>query len=482
VVIWTIRSKTDEFAIKGKIIGWLSIVFALLGIMFAVTDSYLAQYDYKPRTIYKYESYKEKGVKFDALVKEKTNFAPEYIFAFDVSKSTKKTVYLSQNEADSIDFQIKALNETGLLDIKTRNFGFDKKNKTISYFGLLKVRLLCSLAQLDSLNYNDLNYSIIYFADQIYSPPFPSERSLKLRLSDSFKTIDTIQTRGDNSNFNCLLNHINKHFLYDNMHHVQNDPYRSNFERKNFIIVFLTDFLHDVKDEKPSEATEELENKIREMGNADANLTLFMLANNGIKPKENLIKVDDLLQRLLTEDMYQNIDIMKFQNSIDYSILLTEPFPFYYTNSLYATSMRTCMVFDRTNGFSFGVQNIPDINRQEVRLHQGENHSRISQYTPMVNVKEKKIELEYFGFIPATFMFPDIIIEDASKRVRYVLPVVFFKNFPRTGHCLLVLMSLILGYLFVLIIGTKKNNSKKTSIEKKEDNASADKDTIAYFK
>lgn len=481
MVIWAIRPKTDGFAIKGKIIGWLSIVFALLGIMFAIADSYLAQYDYKPRTIYKYESYKEKGVKFDVLVKEKTKFAPEYIFAFDVSKSTKKTVYLSQDEADSIDFQIKALNETGLLDIKPRDFGFDKKNKIISYFGLLKVRLLCSLAQLDSLNYNDLNYSIIYFADQIYSPPIPSEQSLKLRLSDSFKTIDTIQTRGDNSNFNYLLNHINKHFLYENKNHVQKDPYRNTFERKNFIIVFLTDFLHDVKDENPSKATEDLENRIREMGDADANLTLFMLDIHGGKPNENLIKVDDLMQRLLSKDMYQNIDIMKFKKSIDYSLLLTEPFPFYYTNSLYATSMKTCMVFSKTNGFSFGVQNIPDINRQEVRLHQEEKQFRISQYTPMVNVEEKKIELEYFGFIPATFTFPDIIIEDASKRVRYVLPVVFFKNFPKTGLYLLVLMSLILGYLFVLIIRTGKNNSKKTSIEKKENNASADKDTIAYF-
>ena len=57
------------------------------------------------------------------------------------------------------------------------------------------------------------------------------------------------------------------------------------------------------------------------------------------------------------------------------------------------------------------------------------------------------------------------MVDDYNTGVQYIIPVVFFKRFPKVGWLLLIaIIAFILELLLLLKIGGGKNNKNKQSI------------------
>lgn len=460
----------------GLFISILSVVITLYGIVLAIADNYLSQFDYNLCTIRKYENLSETGISYDSCLDVKTRISPKYIFVLDVSKSTQK---ISVEMTSTIQEQIDTINQSGRLGTNKETFGIDYKKNTIPFSNLLKVRLLYSLIQLDSKNYDTIDYTIIYFADHCEKENHRSGKTMSDCIDISFKNILEREIDGQNSNFVNLFKFINNH--------IQSYPLRNPLEIKDVNIVFLTDYLHDVPSEKPYDTKVSLEKNIRQIENANTFLTLFMVEDDPIFIKNDdyikdlkLIRIFNLLQNNLSESVFQNIDLRNYDFTFDCPMTLSTPLPFFYSNSIFEESLKTTMTFCHEKDLAFRVGNFSNSDRREYRLHQSsrEKPRRLSNNKTYITVgKNERIDFEIFGYIPAPYTSPDIIIEDRSKGAQYVLPIVFFKECPKSVVLLswVIIIVLIVGIIQIALCCICEKKRKKNRIDevKNEDKENA---------
>lgn len=451
----------------------VSLVITLYGIIFAIADNYFSQFDYQPRSILEYEELNEKGISYDSCLDNKTQTSPKYIFVLDVSKSTKK---ISVEMTSTIQEQIDAINQSGRLGTNKETFGVDYNRNTIPFSDLLKVRLLYSLIQLNNKNYDTIDYTIIYFAEVCEKENHSLGKTLSDCIDISFKNIKYKEIDGQNSDFVSLFGFINKQ--------IQSYPLRTPLEKKDVNIVFLTDYLHDVPNANRYETKINLEESIKQLENPNTFLTLFMVEddpifiNNGDNNKDiKLTRIYNLLQKNLQESTFQNIDLRNYDFTFDCPLIQSKPLPFFYSKSIFAESLKTTMVFSHEHDLGIRVGNYSNSDRREYRLYQSsrEKPCRLSNNkTPITVGKNEKVVFEIFGYIPAPYTAPDIIIEDRSKGVQYVLPIVFFKKCPESVVILswVIIIVLIVGLINIAIcvVRCRKNkiNNLDNNIEKKE--------------
>ena len=144
-IVWIFISKhKDGRDVK---LAWLSIAITLFGIMMAIADTYLSQYDYDKDRIREHEFYMKKGVDYNSLVGGRSNTPPLYIFLMDVSKSTLTPKI---GKTISIERQIDAINRSGRLTTTRECFNEDSYGR-LTLSETLRIRLLYLLLQLEEI-------------------------------------------------------------------------------------------------------------------------------------------------------------------------------------------------------------------------------------------------------------------------------------------------------------------------------------------
>lgn len=458
VLFWL--KKESRHRIKNTWILIITIVLSLCGFALAIAEEYLSQYDYDPSTIIKYEGYRKHGVSFDTLRKGDATTSPEFIFVLDVSGSTKKMP--SVELTSSVNDQIAAIKKSGLLDA-TLNFdnllGIDNKKNTIPFCNLLKVRLLYSLSVLRAMNYDTINYRIIYFGENCEEPPIPYNKGLVERIKESYNDIIKKKLDSKNTNFVALLDYINELIRkFDN-------------PQKDIVVVFLTDYIHDVKNDTPFDTQKALEQSIKGIEDTGANLKLCMITDED----SSIIsdgRIDKLLQDNLSPHIFNKLDLRGAENVFNYPMMMPAPFPFFYSNSKFENSLRTSMAFSfnqkKTIGFRLG--NYINNKRLECKMYVGDDEYLLSRNIHKVEIKKgERVYFEIKGYISAPYTFPDIIFEDESVGAQYFFPVVFIRESPRSVY---LLLSLVFGLVLSSTIISIRLRAKHKNIEKRkvEDN------------
>ena len=476
IVLFGRDNKNEKNGCKNTIIAVTSISLTLFGIELTLIDDYLAQFNYNLGTICKYEWQSRNGVDVNDLIWDKTKTPPEYIFALDVSKSTKNSKQ-NVNVNENIDDIIKYVNASGLVGTKYNDFKVS--HNKIPYNELLRVRLLYLLLQMKNMEYNndDIKYSIVYFADQCEMVPF-SSNNLDRRISESFDSVLLRKFDGGKTDFVCLLKFINEKCLKKN-----NDTCSSSFGKKDYIVVFLSDNIHDdgngKKDGYMLEKT--IKDQLNQMNNTESEVKFFLISDNEDVCISNNIKIDKIVNKIIEEDnninknnnhsIFKTVDLREVGNSLDYNMVSDFVLPFFYSNKYFEDSLKATLNFKESLNLSFRLDNYSHRNRQVYRLcPQGNSKKyRLSNNSINYPVREKeKINIEIVGYIPSPDNSPDIIIADTSKGVQYSIPVVFYKKCPKSVSWLSVII------IVVLIIGSisdlkcfkcNKNNNKTTNEE-----------------
>lgn len=439
------NSKTNVFVFI------LTTIMTLFGLLLSISNDYLSQFDYSLKRIYHSYQIRQKGLSYDKIIKNHEESSPKFIFLLDVSGSTGvKVKAKTQKDKDRISRQIDKVNRSRHnKEQQKKTFGWDKKNGTILLNELLRIRMLSMLEGLKELDYKYLDYSIVSFSEKAvwYEPD--STKILNSRLDDTYKEFLKKEFDGKITDFYELFNYINDVVFKENEFGI-----RSMFKSDECIFVFLSDYLHDNKEIAYDKIEDEVSKLCRKMVDANVNLKLYILDYSSISSKgKDLINVVDLLKKNLSPAAFQNFDIIKDTISTWYPLVIKQPIPFFYDNSVFEESLETALIFDgidNSKTLSIHLANGSDSNKIEYLLIDGEsNNYRLSNRNSEITVKKgAKVSMMIKGYIPAPYTSPDVIIEDYDKGARYIIPIAFYKSFPRSGWPLL---SCIAGLIIVLV-------------------------------
>ena len=478
LIVFLISKKTENRKrCKGVVISVVSMTITIFGIVLAIADDYFSQYDYSKNTIRKYEQDKKRGIPFDSL-KVDISMPLEIFFVLDVSKSTNN---ISVKMNSEIEKKIEAINHFGRLHDIPTTFSVNEEN-TIPLSNLLKVRLLYSLVQLGEMNSDKIDYTIISYGSQCSKENHMSGLTLSDKIKLSFNNVMDTECDEEYTDFVKLINYTKDIVLQDF------SP-RNRFVRKNVCIVFLTDYLYDVSNEQMHKVQKTLEKNILELETANVGLTLFVidddlvLGNNASNTSNTkLIRVNSLLQNL-SENTIRRIDLRSFDYNYYPSTTIPTPFPFFYSNSVYEYSIKTAITFREEQALAICLKHFTDYDKRAYRLLPScsDKCRLLSNNETHIKVRRnERVSIEFMGYIPPPFTAPDIIIRDKETGTRYVIPIVFFKECPKSVLWLLwiIIVLLIIGMVEVAICvyspKKTKNIVKETTEVKKEESRTLD--------
>jgi hypothetical protein len=472
IILISRRFEKGKTGFIGVFISIISTVLTLFGIVIAIADNYLSQYDYDVDRIKTYEKQKKEGIVFNDLVGEKTKNPPEYIFVLDVSGSTtdmNKRVKVNKTIEDIIENINSFSGRMG-----TEPNTFKVVNNEIPYCELLRVRLLYLLMQMEKMKYDKtkLKYSIVYFAGQCKQHMPSLNDSLSERISNSFRDVLSQKFDGMNTDFVKLFEFINEKYLINCQ-----DSNSRHFDKKDYIVVFLSDYMHDVKKDDLFDAKKNIKNQLKKMENANANFKYYLIMDDEELSMSKTVRIDKIINSIYEKENHTEkhihhpsfniIDLREMENTLDYPMILSAVFPFFYSNSVFEDSLKTKMVFRESQELSFRLENYAVDNRHEISLWpKGESKKyHLSNNNTIIPVRRNDtIEIRIVGYIPSPYKSPDIVIEDSSKGVRYILPVVFYKNFPTSGKWLLNVISVVclvgIIVLFLLVFVSRTRRKK----------------------
>ncbi len=455
--IMTFFIRQDKF--KNRWIACISIVLTLFGLAMAIADEYLSQYDYNCKTIRKYEKYRKKGVSFEELLKNKFTAPPEYVFVVDVSASmpSKKKDKVSMTE--SLSNQLSFINK-GRLGTKEPNFGI--KDGKIPFDNAMRIKLLYSLAQLEKMDYPDscINYSIVYFSERCERHSPLTSLPLENRIDDSYIDVMKKDFDGEQTDFLELFKYLYEWYFSQHRTQPSTSLHRDLFGKKDYIALFYTDYLNDIKQKDWYKTKKELDSIVTKIEDSNVNLTLFVVKDE--KDNFDSTLIIKLLQERLSKSSFQILDLRDSGNAFDYPIMSRTPIPFYYSNRIFEDSLRTTLLFELDNSKKLGFRLVKnsESDKQEFRLYRrGEKKPiRLSKNNKRINIRQNDlIELEIFGYIPAPYESPDIVIEDPLTGIHYVFPIVFYKKIPSTVIVLMFVITLVCIYMLVSFVKDNRN-------------------------
>lgn len=463
---------------KDEILAINSCILALLGIGIAIADDYFSQYDYCPGKERKYIGYKKSGLQLDALLSDTSNEIPYYIFVQDISKSMKgKKNKNEETEAAPIKRMID--NVSQYFDSNNlQNVGGDflneikeKLNGGTTYIAIrndsvFRLKLMNSIVQLGRIGNKNIGFSIIYFGDTSKIRDYCTDS-----ISQALHDINGIKNDNDNTDFINLFER-----LCGKIDAIGTKP-RTQYDKKDVIVYFFTDYINDVGVKRGVFETKRLlRESMKKIESKNINLTLYVMDdvedNDNKKSAKTLIDIRDCLKKYLDTTIYQELDIQEFSNEIDYSITIKEPIPFFYKNSLFENSLRTELLFSHNEDpvfYGFRLKNYCNSNKQDYGLihRNGKSDSshidtiRLSIYDTILHISRKDtVTMEISGYIPSPYQCPDIVVRDLSKRVNYIIPVLFFKECPIGVVLILLFVSGLVLLFFITIVKRKSIDNK----------------------
>lgn len=452
----------------------VSLNLTFLGFVIAVADEYYSQYDYKLETIRKYERIKKSGVELQDLIGTESKTSPEYVFILDVSGSTKNS---KVNSSESIDSQIQYINKQ-VPFYNLQQLEFKKVGDNWDFNKLLQIRLINSLMKIDVLDRDSvLKLSLIRFHGHSRCQTLELKDKYSENMKNMIISVNNENFNGSNTDFVKLLEVIRDYIKGRIEQSVS-----SNYVPKDFVFVFLTDYLHD-PDEKINkyDTQKQLASLIREIDGFNVQINLFVVENNDgevfVQEPQHLVSVYKLFKNSLSFSTHQTLDLRSRENEICYQMILPNPIPFFYTNSLFEKDLKTVLFFNDKSikkadtKLLFGLNSYFDSSRQEYLIKFKKNKvKRLSKnlIEEIINANES-VELSFTGYIPPSYTSPDIVIEDSKKGVRYIIPAVFYKNFPQSGKWLLLfILGMDIAIFSALAFFKNKQGSNRNDEKKRK--------------
>lgn len=419
----------------------LTLVFTLLGFLLTIGNDFFSQYYYNDTKLFP-----RIPVAFDDIKAVSDTVKPKYYFILDASGSIRNMKDEDMN--NDIQRKIDAIYDTQYLP--HTGCDFDIKNGKISYRRLLQVHLLYTLYKL--FESEKRNLSVIYFSDRP-EMKYPQIVSFDERKK-VFKEIYEEEFKGKNSNFIRLFRNLQGTIL-------NSSTPADNFKRRECHLIFFSDYKHEVN--KENNDYKELQKAIRDflgaLENKNVDVKLHYL--EGINGSKN----NPLIDLLISESSSSKVEKLDVDKGMISPMISKKPIPFYYTNSLFEDSLISQIVFKDKKTLSFGLEFLPDNMKQEYYLTIGKDdkiHLSSNLQEKYVTPNEN-VSLVIKGYIPAPYKSPDIVIEDRDEGVKYIVPIVFYKNFPLTGWGILLFIAVLIAFMAFNYLITRKmrNMSKK---------------------
>jgi hypothetical protein len=441
----------------------VALIATFFGIFISVCDEYFGQYDNDPSkivsSIWK-ETFNCRDFDVSEIVKKDDKTLSNIFFVLDVSGSMKKEVKIDDETKIQLNKKIGGINNHGAKKIFN-----EITTNDIPISNLLCIHLCSILRNMQNSNYSNYRFYIIQFAKNPEYLEGPNSK-MKYDFSESdiltvFKMIDTIKFNKDETDFVNLFEFFNDKIKAD----------YNNFSRNKNTLVFLSDFIHDSKDNKDRSTTEyDINSTIEDLLDKDIHLNIIGIRNDYIKKPDNYIYIKDLIKKMnIPMYRYKMIDASKEANiKLELSSHLCKThFPFYYTNHLFEDSLVTTMTFSKSENktYQFSMQGIPE--KQMYQMIDGSETIKLTQRPFSIKIRNySKISFIMSGHISQDP--PQLIIEDDKEIVR--VGIMFFKNFPASGKLLgCTLLGMLLGCILYLCISRQKNKKKKTDEDKDED-------------
>lgn len=412
----------------------VTLILTLIGFLFSVGNDYFSQYDYEWGTIMS----PEKNVNFDDIKAESDKEDPQYYFILDVSGSIKEPKEEKLTEA--IREQINKIKSSGHCSAKGFDFDVKENSKTIKYSRLLQVQLLYALTKLYDNKKEKL--SVILFSDNPEIRPYD-------KISETFDLVYEQKFNGESSNFISLIDCLRNSILKDI------SP-SDNYKRRECHLIFFSDYRHDIK---KVDSDFELRKKIKEfqkvLNDKSFDIKLHRLEGNVRSDASFLI-------HLLNLPSTKKIEVLDLDMGIISPLISKKPIPFYYKNSLFEEELTTQILFNypKKKKLSFGLNSSHDYDnlKQEYYIIHNNDTIHLSTYLHDIDiVPNGGMTLMIKGYIPAPYKSPDIVVQDPTEGLSYVVPVAFYKELPKTvlfffWAIIVVILGIIIGLAVIAII------------------------------
>ena len=409
-----------------------TLFFTFLGFLLTICNDYFSQYYYNDSI----NLLHRKPISYNDI--KGKSLPPSYYFILDTSTSITEAKSVSHDE--SIDKKIRDIQDSGVLPEKGYNFDEDKKG-FISFKQFLQVNLLYTLNKLSKSNIK--NMSVITFSDKASMTYRNVDVNDYDRFQKIFREIYDEKFNGKQSDFVSLFSFLQKNII-DTL-----GPSAS-FKRRECHFILFSDYLHSVNRNSNNDRNK-LEKQIQEFLKAvekkslDVKLHYIKDANNN--KKESIIT-------LLNVKAASKIEILDIDKEMISPKTSESPIPFYYSNSLFENNMSSQIVFNEEHNLSFGLEPKSDKMKQDYYLKIGKEKIYLTDYLHERTVSPKDtVYLVIDGYIPAPYTSPAIIIEDKEDGTKHIVPVVFYKTFPRAGY--LILLSIFVLMIIMIYIGIK---------------------------
>lgn len=457
LIISCFALKKKEVELKVKI-GWgiFTLTLTLIGFLFAVGNDYFSQFNYDHEKIMESLSSPHNNQNYSQIITAVDSIEPHYFFLLDVSKSMKSVPNVELSSC--LIKQIEAINQSGKCPPRGFDFDISKGGNDIAYYRALQIRLMYLLLKLYERHGDNLNYSVVAFADSP-SDIFDSTNNIQI----IFDKIYHMNYEGDNTDFYSLFSHlqdvIDRNISPDNI-----------FKPKECHLVFFSDYLHDTKFRRRN-VEKTLKHFIQEMHERSVNMKYYYLLDTA-NIKTNGLKISILFDEIFPRSMYE---ALKEDDELICPIVSKIPIAFFYSHSLYEEELTSCITFDGIGekkelylGIEPNVYDDMDFigkKKQEYYLKEGTTTIHLSSNLRKIIVDSNDcLTFQIKGYVPDSYKSPDIIIQDTAEGIRYIMPVTFFKIFPITGYYLfIIIVSLDLALLVLSTLICVNKNKKNIS-------------------
>jgi hypothetical protein len=430
----------------GGNIGRIALIMTFFGIFISVCDEYFSQYDNDPCKIFK--SSHTKNVDISEIIdKDEAAAAANIFFVLDVSKSMEQKISITAGVQEQLGKQIEGIN----------NFGVGiviNKDKDFTISKLLCVHLCTALIKMQGSNYN---LNIIQFAE---TPEYLT-KDAKNDFSENgvrkaLECVKNVKFDGKNTDFVTLFHFFEKKITDDYNH----------FARTKNTLVFLSDFIHEPKDEH-NKNIESIKEVINRLSQNDIHFNII-ISRNGIEKPQEFKSIEKLIQNEIPNNRYKIINALDEINiKLEFSSQSSKThFPFFYTNHLYENNLVTTMSFSGTKNknYSFSLEGH---NEQQIyKMVCDGDTMRLTKYPTTVSIKlQDTIHFIMTGYI--SHHSPPLFLRIEDDSSIHEVGIIFYKRFPGSGKIILSIMG---GMIIGMIIGLLRMKYGKKAENNSPDN------------
>ena len=445
-------SQKKELGTQKKMIAWFTLFITVLGILLAISDEFLSQYNYDPQDIWQALTNRDGNVHCIMRLKglKEPSPPPKIFFIVDISGSmgmNQFRVPIAPHQRNELNELIKQINNAGVGHM--RDAIRETENRILPAC-LVRIWLWATLADLRGHGRGaNFNFSIITFAGE---PNHSQNKSLH-RFEDfraAFNKIRNLDFNGRATNFFSLFS-----YLENELTRRRHNP----FSKSENVLFFLSDFFHEPRNNTPAHNNPDSINVIlQRLERRSIFFNMKVVNNEGYRPSPGFIPILDIVQDVLPLDRHRIVDILKEprRNITLSEHLAPRPLRFYYRNRLHEDSIATSIYFSMlepgTRSYRFSLR---DHNRrQHFQIHSATERDAITLTTIPVYKQLNRndtVHIMMRGQISAQQFSP--ILHIKTDHHAYNVGIVFHKEFSIAGRILaFFLLGMLLGIPAVPII------------------------------